>query len=227
MDFLPAKAMTPEQFEEQQKRIAEMAKKTRKIDFEVDGEPAQFEIFFANTIPTNGGLMYDLTIMYEELETRHRMILGKEYYEQFNMDPQQCVVMAFTFLLQKKEPRHTEGVVTSPETAASIPEKIVPYGKLSLLRLTIAVKILWLVCSQCLCPYNTIFCMTSILKSRTYCTVLLIIRSATFPFLRLFPLQDFPFNNLPPCFPVLAPNCPCSHLTLQSDCIDVFLILVS
>ena len=109
VDFLPAKAMTPEELEEQQKRIAELTKKTKTVEFEVDGQPAQFELFFVSTIPTNGGVMYDVTVLYEEMETKHRIILGREYYEDFNMDPQHVVVMAFTFLLQKKESRHTEG----------------------------------------------------------------------------------------------------------------------
>ena len=94
--------MTPEELEAQQKRIAELAKKTKTVEFEVDGSPAQFELFFVNTIPTNGGVMYDITVMYEEMETKHRIILGREYYEDFKMDPQHVVVMAFTFLLQKK-----------------------------------------------------------------------------------------------------------------------------
>ena len=37
------------------------------------------------------------------------MILSREYYEDVDMEPEEVVAMAFTFLLQKKEPRHTEG----------------------------------------------------------------------------------------------------------------------
>ena len=109
VDFLPAKAMTPEELEAQRKRVAELAKKTKVVEFEIDGGIAQYELFFVHAYPTNGGMMYDLTITYEEQETRHRIILGKEYYEQFGLEPEHVVAMAFTFLLQKKEPRHTEG----------------------------------------------------------------------------------------------------------------------
>lgn len=105
--------MTPEELAEQQKRIAELAKATRVVEFEVDGSPAQYELFFVHSYPTNGGMMYDLTITYEEQETRHRIILGREYYEDFGMQPENVVAMVFTFLLQKKEPRHTEGAVSS------------------------------------------------------------------------------------------------------------------
>ncbi|KAL3161552.1 hypothetical protein ABBQ32_010419 [Trebouxia sp. C0010 RCD-2024] len=115
VDFLPAKAMTPEELAEQQKRIAELAKATRVVEFEVDGSPAQYELFFVHSYPTNGGMMYDLTITYEEQETRHRIILGREYYEDFGMQPENVVAMVFTFLLQKKEPRHTEGLMLSSQ----------------------------------------------------------------------------------------------------------------
>lgn len=115
VDFLPAKAMTPEELEAQRKRVAELAKKTKVVEFEIDGGTAQYELFFVHAYPTNGGMMYDLTITYEEQETRHRIILGKEYYEQFGLDPEHVVAMAFTFLLQKKEPRHTEGLMLSSQ----------------------------------------------------------------------------------------------------------------
>lgn len=101
--------MTPEELAEQQKRIAELAKATRVVEFEIDGQTAQYELFFVHSYTTNGGMMYDLTITYEEQETRHRIILGREYYEDFGMEPEHVVAMVFTFLLQKKEPRHTEG----------------------------------------------------------------------------------------------------------------------
>ena len=104
--------MTPEELAEQQKRIAELAKATKVVEFEIDGKTAQYEMFFVHAYTTNGGMMYDLTITYEEQETRHRIILGKEYYEDFGMEPEHVVAMVFTFLLQKKEPRHTEGAAT-------------------------------------------------------------------------------------------------------------------
>lgn len=104
--------MTPEELAEQQKRIAELAKATRVVEFEIDGKKAQYELFFVHSYTTNGGMMYDLTITYEEQETRHRIILGKEYYEDFDMEPEHVVAMVFTFLLQKKEPRHTEGAMS-------------------------------------------------------------------------------------------------------------------
>lgn len=76
VDFLPAKAMTPEELEAQKERVAALAKATKVIQFQLDGEPAQYELFFVHAYKTNGGMMYDLTITFEEQETRHRWVLS-------------------------------------------------------------------------------------------------------------------------------------------------------
>ena len=47
--------------------------------------------------------------MFEQRETSHRIIMGKEYYEDFGLQPQQALDRAFAFLLSKKVPRQTEG----------------------------------------------------------------------------------------------------------------------
>ena len=47
---------------------------------------------------------------YEEKETGHRVIVGREYYEPFGLEPQEVVGRAITHLIRKKVPRQTEGV---------------------------------------------------------------------------------------------------------------------
>lgn len=118
VDFLPAKAMTPEELQAQQERLAALAKATKIVQFQLDGEPAQYELFFVHSYKTNGGMMFDVTITFEEQETRHRMIISKEYYEDVDMEPEEVLAMAFTFLLEKKEPRHTEGRLEITRTCA-------------------------------------------------------------------------------------------------------------
>ena len=46
---------------------------------------------------------------YEEKETGHRVIVGREYYEPFGLEPQEVVGRAITHLIRKKVPRQTEG----------------------------------------------------------------------------------------------------------------------
>ena len=76
VDFLPAKAMTPEELQAQQERVAALAKATKVVQFQLDGAPAQYELFFVHAYKTNGGMMYDVTITFEEQETRHRSVLA-------------------------------------------------------------------------------------------------------------------------------------------------------
>ena len=70
---------------------------------------AQFEMRIRNDYRTNGGHMIDLNVTYEEKETNHRVIVGREYYEDFGLQPEEVLAMTFTFLLRKRVPRQTEG----------------------------------------------------------------------------------------------------------------------
>lgn len=69
----------------------------------------QFELRIRNDYKTNGGRMFDVNVTFEDRETKHRVIVGKEYYEDFDLEPEQILVMTFAFLLRKKTPRQTEG----------------------------------------------------------------------------------------------------------------------
>ena len=77
---------------------------------------AQFELRFRNTYKTNGGFMFDAAVTFEDRETVHRVIVGREYYEDFGMEAQEVVAMAFRFLLARRVPRQTEG---APDLASS------------------------------------------------------------------------------------------------------------
>ena len=70
---------------------------------------AQFELRLQNTYKTNGGYMFDLNVTFENRDTTHRVIVGKEYYEDFDMEPEEVIAMTFAFLLRYKVPRQTEG----------------------------------------------------------------------------------------------------------------------
>ena len=77
--------------------------------------PAQFELRFRNTYKTNGGYMFDAAVTFEDRETAHRVIVGREYYEDFGLEAQEVVAMAIRFLLARRVPRQTEG---APDLAA-------------------------------------------------------------------------------------------------------------
>ena len=69
----------------------------------------QFELRLINTYKTNGGHMFDLNVTFENRETNHRVIVGKEYYEDVDLEPEEVLAMTFAFLLRNKVPRQTEG----------------------------------------------------------------------------------------------------------------------
>ncbi len=69
----------------------------------------QFELRLRNTYKTNGGHMFDLNVTFENKETTHRVIVGKEYYEEVDLKPEEVLAMTFAFLLRYKVPRQTEG----------------------------------------------------------------------------------------------------------------------
>ena len=58
---------------------------------------------------TKGGCIFDVRVVYEERETPHRVIVGKEYYEDFDLKPEQTLDRAFAYLISKKVQRQTEG----------------------------------------------------------------------------------------------------------------------
>lgn len=115
VEFLPAAALSAEELERQRLVAEEAAKATRTVQFEVDGAPATFDLFFTNSWKTNGGWMYDVVVTFQDKETSHRVIVGKDYYEAQGIEPQTTVERVFAFLLRKKVPRQTEGMLLSSQ----------------------------------------------------------------------------------------------------------------
>lgn len=76
----------------------------------ISSSPVQFELRLRNTYKTNGGHMFDLNVTFENKETKHRVIVGKEYSEAVDLEPEEVLAMTFAFLLRYKVPRQTEGV---------------------------------------------------------------------------------------------------------------------
>jgi hypothetical protein len=58
--------------------------------------------------------MIDAAVTFEDRETTHRVIIGREYYEDFGLEAQEVVAMVFRFLLARRVPRQTEGAPAPP-----------------------------------------------------------------------------------------------------------------
>ena len=61
--------------------------------------------------PVQGSLACRRQVTYEEKETVHRVIVGREYYEPFGVEAQEVVARALSFLVKKRVPRQTEGAL--------------------------------------------------------------------------------------------------------------------
>ncbi|KAK9803808.1 hypothetical protein WJX73_001553 [Symbiochloris irregularis] len=115
VDFLPTKAMTPEELQRQRDELEAMAKATRTITTVTDGQPSTIELFIKMAFQTRGGYMFDVTVTYEEKETQHRVIVGREYYEGMGIEPEAVLDRVFAFLIRKRVPRRTEGMMLSSQ----------------------------------------------------------------------------------------------------------------
>ncbi len=53
----------------------------------------------------------DVEILHDHRSTEHRVILGREYYESYGLQPQDSAAVIFELLLQKKVVRQNEGML--------------------------------------------------------------------------------------------------------------------
>ncbi|EFJ29207.1 hypothetical protein SELMODRAFT_410819 [Selaginella moellendorffii] len=110
-DILPSKDQTPEELaaaakareEESSKRVACSVKTP-------DDREITFDVYYESKFVTNGGWMYDILVTHDNKETRHRVIMGRIYPEAAKMDEDRFLETVMAFLLDKKIPRHTDGV---------------------------------------------------------------------------------------------------------------------
>lgn len=105
VDFLAVAALTEEQLAAAREAAAKAARESRSCSALIDGQPKHFAVRFVSRVPTNGGFLFDLVLGYDNQETRHRVVVGKEYYEPAGLEPEVPVEAALALVLQKKVPR--------------------------------------------------------------------------------------------------------------------------
>eukprot|EP00878_Enallax_costatus_P012346 GHUV01012895.1.p1 GENE.GHUV01012895.1~~GHUV01012895.1.p1 ORF type:complete len:266 (+),score=123.45 GHUV01012895.1:1179-1976(+) len=81
----------------------------------VDGQAKQFTVEYTSKFPTKGGYMVDLKLSFDHMDTQHRVIIGKAYYERYEVLPEAAIEAALALMLQLKLPRHSEGMLTPAE----------------------------------------------------------------------------------------------------------------
>lgn len=113
-DVLPSKSQSVEELAAAAAEVAAAAQRVRRVDETApSGEVVSFDLEMDDKIKTNGGWMYDIYITRDDKETRHRVVLGKVYSDAVQMNEDDMLARVMAFLLYKKVPRHTEGLLTS------------------------------------------------------------------------------------------------------------------
>ncbi len=79
----------------------------------MDGRCVDFTVYFEHIFDANGGAIVDVHVTQDSLCTKHRVIVGSDYIQSLHMTPQQIVSKTFAFLIGKKVPRQTEGILGS------------------------------------------------------------------------------------------------------------------
>lgn len=111
VDFLPGVDMTPEELARQQQVALQARSALRTVETTIGGIPTSFDIKFISSHTSNAGYFFDVVVTHGGRESVHRVIVGREYYEPYGLEPQQTVEVVFEFMLQHEYQRQTEGLL--------------------------------------------------------------------------------------------------------------------
>lgn len=86
--------------------------KSKAVSIKIpSGGTMDYEIAYEMKYKTNGGWMYDIAVTKDDTLTRHRVIVGSFLPESVNMPEDEFLETVMGFLLHKRIPRHTEGLI--------------------------------------------------------------------------------------------------------------------
>lgn len=114
-DVLPSVPLTEEEKQRQEMLAKQVQDSTCKVEETINGKDIAFTMFFRNKFKTNGGYMIDLDVTMEQIESKHRLIVGNAYCESTGLDEEALAKKAFAFLLYKKVQRQTEGLMETTQ----------------------------------------------------------------------------------------------------------------
>eukprot|EP00475_Leptophrys_vorax_P022640 TRINITY_DN30857_c0_g1_i1.p1 TRINITY_DN30857_c0_g1~~TRINITY_DN30857_c0_g1_i1.p1 ORF type:complete len:420 (-),score=26.91 TRINITY_DN30857_c0_g1_i1:217-1476(-) len=113
-DVLPSKEQSAEELAEAAAAQALAASRVVRVEeTSPSGDVVAFDLTLEAKMKTNGGWMYDIRVGKDDKESRHRVIIGRVYSEAVGMPEDDMLARVMAFLLWKKLPRQTEGLLTS------------------------------------------------------------------------------------------------------------------
>lgn len=112
-DVADAPALSAEDIVSMREEQAAMEANMRSVHghYARSGEPFTFPLLIESRYETNGGYMMDVVVTYDEKNTQHRVILGRDYYDAVGVSPDEFTVEMFRWLVAHKAPLHTEGTL--------------------------------------------------------------------------------------------------------------------
>lgn len=112
VDFLPSDDLTPEQRAILIAQQAEAAASMRNAHTIIDGQERTFQVRVAHSMVTKNGFLLDVLVSLDSRETKHRIIVGKQYIEGVGLTgPEPAAEAALSVLLMTKQSRHTDGIM--------------------------------------------------------------------------------------------------------------------
>lgn len=118
VDFLPALETSEDRAVARQASEARSAAE-RIIKLPKGVVPPVAECTISRAFPTNGGVMFDVTLAHDSSETEHRVIVGKRFYEPVGKTAEDALGSALSFLLWTQTDRHTDGMLLSSQFNAN------------------------------------------------------------------------------------------------------------
>lgn len=115
VDFLTARELTDEEMAAEMEAEAARSRGRRSCVALVDGVERVFTTSYSLKFPTKGGHMMDVSVLFDGRETNHRVIVGKHYYEPYDISPEAAVEVGLALLLRAKVARSTEGMLLSSQ----------------------------------------------------------------------------------------------------------------
>ncbi|KAG0631205.1 hypothetical protein M758_1G235300 [Ceratodon purpureus] len=112
-DVLSSEDQSSEELEQAEKTLAEAAARRRLCTVPIPkGGEIVFELCVEDKWKTNGGWIFDILVSKDDKETVHRVVVGKIYPDAVSMNEDDFLEKVMGFLLHKRIPRHTEGLLT-------------------------------------------------------------------------------------------------------------------
>ncbi|GFR47804.1 hypothetical protein Agub_g9580 [Astrephomene gubernaculifera] len=115
VDFLPARSLTDTELAAEREAEAARMRGRRSCSCLVDGQERVFHTRYPLLFPTNGGVLADVSVLFDGRETHHRVIVGKQYYEPYGIPPEAAVEAGLALLLRAKVARSTDGLLLSSQ----------------------------------------------------------------------------------------------------------------